>query len=334
MRVKYQRAPITTEWTVGAVANTGDGILAAEKLGAALEIMEDAWWGPTVPLVGRAVVRAVRAQLPRFDHRQHVGQAVHERVDALRRGVPPHVRRRVRPGRGPRRERPGLAGLRPAVPRPLHLRGSATGTTHSEEVAGVRRHRQGRHARGAGREDRPARRRVHGDRRRGSTASPAPASTRTSSAARAPTTATTATRPTSRTPTSARSATARTTRPRWCPATSAPRAASAPTCNGRALRDDGSVIDGLYAAGNVSSPVMGHTYPGPGGTIGPAMTFGYLAALHHGREGQLTCRSISTRRSAPSCHPSSSPGPAATSSSTTSASARAPTRWTRASCAT
>ena len=52
MRVKYQRAPITTEWTVGAVANTGDGILAAEKLGAALDVMEDAWWGPTVPLVG------------------------------------------------------------------------------------------------------------------------------------------------------------------------------------------------------------------------------------------------------------------------------------------
>ena len=50
--------------------------------------------------------------------------------------------------------------------------------------------------------------------------------------------------------------------------------------HGRALRDDGSIIDGLYAAGNVSAPVMGHTYPGPGGTIGPAMTFGYLAALH------------------------------------------------------
>ena len=52
MRVEYQRAPITTEWTVGAKANTGEGILAAEKLGAALEIMEDAWWIPTVPLVG------------------------------------------------------------------------------------------------------------------------------------------------------------------------------------------------------------------------------------------------------------------------------------------
>ncbi|HTM85139.1 MAG TPA: 3-oxosteroid 1-dehydrogenase, partial [Mycobacterium sp.] len=52
MRVKYQRAPITTEWTVGAKANTGDGILAGEKLGAALDVMADAWWGPTVPLVG------------------------------------------------------------------------------------------------------------------------------------------------------------------------------------------------------------------------------------------------------------------------------------------
>ena len=47
----------------------------------------------------------------------------------------------------------------------------------------------------------------------------------------------------------------------------------------RVLREDGSVIPGLYAAGNVSSAVMGNTYPGPGGTIGPALVFGYLAAL-------------------------------------------------------
>ncbi len=46
----------------------------------------------------------------------------------------------------------------------------------------------------------------------------------------------------------------------------------------RALRPDGSVIEGLYAAGNCSSAVMGHTYAGPGATIGPALTFGYLAA--------------------------------------------------------
>jgi 3-oxosteroid 1-dehydrogenase len=46
----------------------------------------------------------------------------------------------------------------------------------------------------------------------------------------------------------------------------------------RVLRADGSVIDGLYAAGNCSAAVMGRTYAGPGATIGPAMVFGYLAA--------------------------------------------------------
>ncbi|MFH8623457.1 FAD-dependent oxidoreductase [Streptomyces vietnamensis] len=45
----------------------------------------------------------------------------------------------------------------------------------------------------------------------------------------------------------------------------------------RVLREDGSPIDGLYASGNVSSAVMGETYPGPGATIGPAMTFSWLA---------------------------------------------------------
>lgn len=38
---------------------------------------------------------------------------------------------------------------------------------------------------------------------------------------------------------------------------------------GRALRADGSEIPGLYAAGNVSAPVMGHTYPGPGAPSDP-----------------------------------------------------------------
>ncbi len=46
----------------------------------------------------------------------------------------------------------------------------------------------------------------------------------------------------------------------------------------RVLRPDGAVIEGLYAAGNVSSAVMGNTYAGPGATIGPALVFGYLAA--------------------------------------------------------
>jgi 3-oxosteroid 1-dehydrogenase len=45
----------------------------------------------------------------------------------------------------------------------------------------------------------------------------------------------------------------------------------------RVLREDGSVIKGLYAAGNTSASVMGRTYPGPGSTIGPAMVFGMIA---------------------------------------------------------
>lgn len=46
----------------------------------------------------------------------------------------------------------------------------------------------------------------------------------------------------------------------------------------RVLREDGSVIEGLYAAGNTSASVMGHTYPGPGSTIAPASVFGLRGA--------------------------------------------------------
>lgn len=48
----------------------------------------------------------------------------------------------------------------------------------------------------------------------------------------------------------------------------------------RVLRADGTAIDGLYAVGNASAPVMGRSYAGAGATIGPAMTFGYVAAQH------------------------------------------------------
>ena len=50
--------------------------------------------------------------------------------------------------------------------------------------------------------------------------------------------------------------------------------------NGQAIDLDGTPITGLYAAGNVMGSPFGMTYGGPGGTLGPAMVFGYLAALH------------------------------------------------------
>jgi len=48
----------------------------------------------------------------------------------------------------------------------------------------------------------------------------------------------------------------------------------------RVLNKQGVPIQGLYAAGNSSASVMGHTYPGPGSTIGPALVFGMIAGQH------------------------------------------------------
>jgi len=44
--------------------------------------------------------------------------------------------------------------------------------------------------------------------------------------------------------------------------------------HGQVLKEDGSTLDGLYAIGYCSPPGMGTSYPGPGSSIGPAMTFG------------------------------------------------------------
>jgi succinate dehydrogenase/fumarate reductase flavoprotein subunit len=48
----------------------------------------------------------------------------------------------------------------------------------------------------------------------------------------------------------------------------------------RALDRQGRVIDGLYACGNDAASVMGGNYAGGGITLGPAMTFGYIAGRH------------------------------------------------------
>ena len=47
----------------------------------------------------------------------------------------------------------------------------------------------------------------------------------------------------------------------------------------RVLRSDDSVIEGLYASGNTMAPALGRIYPGAGGPIGSAMVFSWLAAL-------------------------------------------------------
>jgi succinate dehydrogenase/fumarate reductase flavoprotein subunit len=57
------------------------------------------------------------------------------------------------------------------------------------------------------------------------------------------------------------------------------------TCGGlradgraRVLREDGSAIEGLYAIGNTAANAFGSTYPGAGATIAQGLVYGYLAA--------------------------------------------------------
>lgn len=49
---------------------------------------------------------------------------------------------------------------------------------------------------------------------------------------------------------------------------------------GRVTKADGEPIPGLYACGVSTASVMGGVYPGAGASIGPSMTFGYIAAKH------------------------------------------------------
>jgi 3-oxosteroid 1-dehydrogenase len=50
--------------------------------------------------------------------------------------------------------------------------------------------------------------------------------------------------------------------------------------NARVLDEHDQAIEGLYAVGNNAASVMGESYPGAGVTLGPAMTFGYVAGRH------------------------------------------------------
>ncbi|MBF6347498.1 3-ketosteroid-delta-1-dehydrogenase [Nocardia flavorosea] len=64
------------------------------------------------------------------------------------------------------------------------------------------------------------------------------------------------------------------------------------TCGGviadehaRVLREDGSLIEGLYAIGNTAGNAFGSTYPGAGATIGQGLVYGYIAARHAAANG-------------------------------------------------
>ena len=284
MRVKYQRAPITTEWTVGAKANTGDGILAAEKLGAALDVMEDAWWGPTVPLVGAPWFALSERNSPgsiivNMSGKRFMNESM-PYVEACHHMYGGEYGQGPGPGENipawlvfdqQYRDRYIFAGLQPGqrIPKKWLESGVIVTADTLEELAAktglpadafkATVERFNGFARSGVDEDfhrgESAYDRYYGD----PTNKPNP---NLGEISHGPYYAA-----------------------KMVPGDLGTKGGIRTDVHGRALRDDGSVIDGLYAAGNVSAPVMGHTYPGPGGTIGPAMTFGYLAALHIAREG-------------------------------------------------
>jgi 3-oxosteroid 1-dehydrogenase len=274
MRRRYQRSPIGTEWTTGSAGNTGDGIVAGESAGAALDLMDDAWWGPTVPLSGGPYFCLAERSLPGCILVNGAGQrfvnesapyvdAVHAMYDA-HSASNPHIpswlvfdqRYRnsyVFAGLPPRKPLPrrwyraGAAASAPTLAGLADLAGvDADGllktVTRFNEFAGAGLDEDFR--RGDSAYDR-----YYSDPRCRPNPNLAPL-----------------------------------TRPPFYAAKIVPgdlgtKGGLRTDERARVLRADGTPIAGLYAAGNASASVMGHSYAGAGATIGPAMTFGYLAAL-------------------------------------------------------
>lgn len=274
MRQQYQRAPIGTDWTTGATGNTGDGIVAGQQAGAATGLMDDAWWGPSIALPGGPYFCLAERSLPGCILVNGAGQrfvneaapyvdAVHAMYDGHTAEVP-HIpswlvfdqRYRntyVFAGRPPRRplprrwqaagsvvSAPDLAGLATAIG--VDPAALAKTVTRFNEFA--RAGRDEEFGRGDSAYDR-----YYGDPRCRPNPNLAPLE-------RAPFYAA-----------------------KIVPGDLGTKGGLRTDGRARVLRPDGTPIPGLYAAGNASAAVMGHSYAGAGATIGPAMTFGYIAVL-------------------------------------------------------
>jgi 3-oxosteroid 1-dehydrogenase len=275
MREKHQRSPITTDWTTGAESNTGGGITAGVAAGADVALMDDAWWGPTIPLTGGPYFCLSERNLPGAIIVNQCGKryaneaspyvdAVHAMYDGEAATGVPHVpswmildqryrNRYLFAGLGPRQPFPGRWYKHGTLFRSDTVEGLAEQI--GVDPAGL--------AETVGQFNDMARSGVDTDFHRGDSAYDKYYGDPTN-------------------------------KPNPClgvidqapfyavkivPGDLGTKGGIVTDERGRALRPDGSAIDGLYAAGNASAAVMGHTYAGAGSTIGPAMVFGYLAAL-------------------------------------------------------
>jgi len=281
MREKYQRPPIGADWTVGSAGNTGDGIIAGEAAGAALDLMDDAWWGPSIPLTGGPYFCLAERSLPgciivNAAGERFVNEAapyvdtVHAMYDK-HTDDDPHIPCWLIADQRYRNSYV-FAGLPPRkpLPRRWYAAGAVFRAGTLAELAAqigvladgldgtVRRFngfaRTGKDA-DFGRGD-SAYDRYYGDPRCRPNPNLAPL-------ARPPFYAI-----------------------KIVPGDLGTKGGLRTDERARVLRTDGSPIAGLYAAGNASAAVMGHSYAGAGATIGPAMTFGYIAALDMAGSGE------------------------------------------------
>jgi 3-oxosteroid 1-dehydrogenase len=274
LRQRYQRAPIGTEWTTGAAGNTGDAIVAGAAAGAALDLMDDAWWGPAIPLPRGPYFCLAERSLPGSLLVNGAGQrfvneaapyvdAVHAMYDGHAAGTP-HIPSWLifdqrykstyvfagRPPGGPLPHRWYEAGAAHRAPTIADLAGQldldpaalAKTVARFNEFADAGEDADFR--RGDSAYDR-----YYGDPRQ--RPNPCLAALR-----RPPFYAV-----------------------KIVPGDLGTKGGLRTDERARVLRADGTPIAGLYAAGNTSAAVMGHSYAGAGATIGPAMTFGYIAAL-------------------------------------------------------
>ncbi|MEE4023324.1 3-oxosteroid 1-dehydrogenase [Gordonia sp. PKS22-38] len=278
MRQKYQREPIGSDWTTGAPSNTGDGITAGLKVGAAVSLMDDSWWGPTIPLPrgpwfalsersvpGTFIVnvrgeRFMNESLPYVEavHQMYGGDFGHG--ESPGENVPSWLIMDQTC-----RNRYLFAGVnaRQPLPKKWFEAGVVVKADSIRELADKIDVPADALANTTERFNGFARSGVDADFGRGTsgydhyygdiTNKPNPS---LGALTKAPFYAV-----------------------KMVPGDLGTKGGIDTDAAGRALRPDGSIIDGLYAAGNTSAPVMGHTYAGPGATIGPALVFGYLAAL-------------------------------------------------------
>ncbi len=276
MREKYQRAPVNHEWSTANPANTGDTIQAGMRVGAQTDLMDDAWWGPisvppNAPVMFHVGERSypggimVNAAGKRFTNEAaSYVEVVHAMYDQHTAAAPHIPATFIMDSRF--RSKYIFGTLFPMQPIPASYFESGyfkRGDT-IEELAQQCGMDPKTLAETVARFNRFARRGVDEDFQRGASAYD-------------------------------RYYGDPTVKPNPClaPIEKPPFyavqmvAGDLGTKGGlvmdehaRVLRTDGSVIPGLYVTGNNSASVMGNTYPGAGSTIGPSMTFGYIAAKH------------------------------------------------------